>query len=65
MMVREDLELRIQVKIEKDEAGKGSSRVAAGETLERVVDLIWVSRTDAPIVHDRIQSISHLDAVVG
>lgn len=46
-----DLQLRVKVQGEVDEAGKRGGRVARREGLEGVVDLFLVSGADRPVVH--------------
>ena len=65
MVVGEDLELRIQVEVQKDEACESSCRVATGKAFERVVDGFPVTRADGAVVVDLSQSIAGLRPVVG
>lgn len=46
VVVREDLELRIEVQIQVDEASEGGSGVTGRERLERIIDLVLVARAD-------------------
>lgn len=46
VVVREDLELRIEVQIQVDEASEGGSGVARRERLERIIDLVLIARAD-------------------
>lgn len=58
MIVAPDLELRIQVQIQKDETREGRSGVARGKRFEGIIDLVLISGADCSIVHDLTQSIS-------
>ncbi|KAI6765756.1 hypothetical protein HG530_006826 [Fusarium avenaceum] len=46
VVVGEDLELGVEVQVKVDEASKGSSGVATGHGLKRIVDLILVTSAD-------------------
>lgn len=46
MVVGEDLELGVEIEVQVDKAGKGSSRVARGERLEAVVDGVGITSAD-------------------
>jgi hypothetical protein len=52
VVVGEDLELGVEIQVEEDETGKGSCRMAAGERLQAVVNLVWVSGADVAGVVD-------------
>jgi hypothetical protein len=65
MMVGEHLQLRIQVKIEKDETSKSGCGVTARKALERIINGVPIARANRTVIHDLPQCISYLDAVVG
>lgn len=64
VVVGEDLELGVEVQGQKDEARKGGRRMAAGERLQAVVDLVWVSRADVARVVD-LREAAPVEALVG
>lgn len=72
VVVGEDLELCVEVEVEKDETGKGSGCVTRWHGLEGIVDFVHITRADALVKHDLTVSIgdvavaaARLDAVVG
>lgn len=60
VVVGEDLELCVQVKVEEDEASKSSSGVARWHGLQAVVDLLLVTRADAAVEHDLAVAVSDI-----
>lgn len=52
VVVGEDLELCVEVKIQEDKASKGSSSVARWHRLQAVINLLLVSRADAAVEHN-------------
>lgn len=64
MVVGEDLELGVEVQGQEDEARKGGRRMAAGERLQAVVNLVWVSRADVAGVVD-LREAAPVEALVG
>lgn len=63
VIVRPDLQLRVEVEVEIDEAGESSSGVTRWEGLERVIDLLLVACADIWAVVDLPESIAHLVAI--
>jgi hypothetical protein len=62
VVVGEDLELSVEVEVQKYEAGKGGGSVAAGHGLERVIDLVAVTCADAAVEHDGAVAIGDVSA---
>ncbi len=62
VVIGEELQLGIQVKIKKDEASEGGSRVSGGEGFERVIDRVLVTGADAAVVHDLAEAIPSVGA---
>lgn len=52
VVVGEDLELRVQVEVQKNEASKGSGGVTRRHGFQAVVDLLTVTGADATVEHD-------------
>ena len=50
MMVGGHLQLRIQVKIERDETSKSGCGVAARKALERIVDGVPIARANGTVI---------------
>jgi hypothetical protein len=63
MMVGEHLQLRIQVKIEKDETSKSGCGVTAKKALEGIINRVPIARANKTVIHNLPQPISYLDAV--
>lgn len=62
VVVGEDLELGVEVEVQKDEAGEGSGGVARGHGLECVIDLLLVARADATVEHDGAEAVGDIGA---
>ena len=57
VVVGKDLELCVEVEVEEDETGKGSSCVTGWHGLQTVVDFVHITRADALVKHDLTVSI--------
>lgn len=64
VVVGKDLELGVEVQVQEDEARKSSRRMAAGERLQAVVNLVWVSGADVAGVVD-LREAAPVEALVG
>lgn len=62
MVVGKDLELGVEVEVQKDEASKGRRGVAAGHTLQAVIDLLAIAGAD---VRGEVDVLETTDAVRG
>lgn len=60
MVVREDLELRIEVKVEEDEARKGSRGVTRWHGFQAIINLLLVTRADAAVEHDLAVAVGNV-----
>lgn len=63
MVVAPDLELGVEVEVQKDEACECSSCVSAGHRFEGIVDFVFVSSADFAIIHDVAETIASLGAI--
>ena len=52
MVVGEDLELRVEVVVQEEEAGPGCCAVAGWKGFEGVIDLVDVAAADVSLKHD-------------
>lgn len=64
VVVGKDLELGVEVQVQKDKARKGGRRMAAGERLQAVVNLVWVAGADVARVVD-LREAAPVQALVG
>ena len=60
MVVGKDLELRVEVQIQVNEASERSRGVPRWHGLQTIIDLVLVARADAAVEHNRAEPIRHV-----